>query len=146
MKCPRDQSELKAKEYEANTQVDVCPQCEGMFLDKGELETIQEAKEHDHSAALAEAPDPVREMLKNARSHKSGPAACPKCGAEMTARSYGFGSQIEIDVCPDDCGIWLDKGEIEALEVFFERSQAENPIPLHWRAYATLRGLFHKAK
>ena len=59
-------------------------------------------------------------------------------------RPYGFGSQILIDACPEDCGIWLDAGEIQALEKFFERSQAEAKIPITWRIWATLLGTFKK--
>lgn len=65
----------------------------------------------------------------------------------MDARPYGMGSQIVIpDVCPEDCGIWLDEGELAALETFFERSQAETKIPLHWRLWASVVGFTRKRK
>ena len=57
MDCPRDGATLEAKIYEANIEVDACPRCTGMFLDKGELEQIQATTEHDYKKALAEQPD-----------------------------------------------------------------------------------------
>jgi hypothetical protein len=59
----------------------------------------------------------------------------------MTVRPFGMGSQIVIDECPDGCGIWLDGGELEALERFYEASQSETVIPLHWRLWAGVVGL-----
>ena len=42
MKCPIDNSELQSQTYEADLTVDVCSECGGMWLDRGELEAIQE--------------------------------------------------------------------------------------------------------
>ncbi len=45
--CPRDGVKLQAIEYEQNTgiKVDVCPECEGLWLDAGEVVAIHEAEE-----------------------------------------------------------------------------------------------------
>lgn len=138
LKCPRDGQALVARVYEAKIEVDGCNTCKGTWLDKGELESIQATVERDYAEALARPHDSLREVAISAKAR--GPIQCPKCNAEMTARPYGMGSQIVIDVCPDDCGIWLDEGELAALEQFFERSQKENPIPLHWRLWASIVG------
>lgn len=45
MKCPKCGSDLHTIDYEGVT-VDKCTQCEGVWLDRGELEQILE---HDHS-------------------------------------------------------------------------------------------------
>jgi Zn-finger nucleic acid-binding protein len=146
LSCPRDQSPLTPQTYEAKIEVDACPSCRGVWLDKGELEAIQEAKENDYSKTLADLPDSVaRSVNKVAQAH-SGAVACPKCGTEMDVREYAYCSQIMIDACPEGCGIWLDVGELQALEKFFEQSQAEagDLIPLRWRLWATLSGVFRK--
>jgi uncharacterized protein len=37
---------------------------------------------------------------------------CPRCGKRMDQRvAYG----VTVDVCPNCEGVWLDKGELEAL-------------------------------
>jgi Zn-finger nucleic acid-binding protein len=146
MDCPRDGTKLEAKVYEANIEVDSCGTCQGMFLDKGELEQIQKAAEHDYSKALKKDFDPMHETFAAANQELAGTVKCPKCGAEMDMRPYGYGSQVLIDVCPEDCGIWLDAGEIQALEQFFERSQASVSIPITWRIWATLLGTFKRKK
>ena len=37
---------------------------------------------------------------------------CPKCGHELTAERH---SSVEIDVCPECRGIWLDPAALEAV-------------------------------
>ncbi|MDV6032967.1 MAG: zf-TFIIB domain-containing protein [Phycisphaera sp. RhM] len=52
MKCPRDGATLASETYEADVVVDRCPMCRGLWLDSGELKTIQETIEHDYSQQL----------------------------------------------------------------------------------------------
>lgn len=146
MKCPRDAQELVTKTYEAKIEIDSCGKCGGIFLDAGELEKIQETVERDYKNARPA--DDVSEAIEAARNSQRGPISCPKCAGEMLARPYGMGSPIVIDVCEAGCGIWLDKGELEALEQFFETSRAEGDtsIPLHWRMWASVVSVFGKRK
>ena|SRR5258708_5902143 len=146
MKCPRDGTVLDTRVYEAKIEVDECGQCHGTWLDEGELEAIQSTVERDYRAELGKQPDSVSGAIDADRQKKRGVIACPKCNAEMDVRAYGMGSQIVIDVCPEGHGMWLDAGELAALEVFFEKSQADNPIPLHWRMWASVVGVFHRKK
>lgn len=37
---------------------------------------------------------------------------CPKCGVRLEATTI---ARVEIDECPQCNGMWLDKGELEAL-------------------------------
>ncbi|MHC4659622.1 MAG: TFIIB-type zinc ribbon-containing protein [Planctomycetota bacterium] len=125
MKCPRDGSVLETRIYEADIEVDACPSCEGMWLDSGELEKIEEVEEHDYSQELRRIPDYIGKAYEMARQKTAPDIGCPKCGSEMASREYAYCSQVIIDVCPKCTGIWLDKGEIQALETFFERSRME---------------------
>jgi len=142
MKCPRDGADLAARTYEAKIEVDECPLCGGMWLDHGELEAIQQTIERDYKQALDEPVDSVAEGMDSLRQRQLGPIACLKCNAEMDARPYGHGSQVLIDVCPAGCGMWLDQGELAALEKLFERSQQQTDIPLRWRVWAWLLPVF----
>ena len=144
MKCPRDGTELAARTYEKNIEVDECPLCGGTWLDAGELEAIQRTIERDYRNALDAPVDSVAEGLESMRQHQLGPIACLKCSAEMDVRPYGQGSQVVVDACPAGCGMWLDQGEIAALEKLFERSQQENEIPLRWRMWASLRRVLRR--
>jgi Zn-finger nucleic acid-binding protein len=115
-----------------------------MWLDHGELEAIQESREHDYRRALETIPNTVARSINQVAQEETSPIACPKCGAEMDTREYAYCSQIVVDTCPEGEGMWLDAGEIQALEKFFEQSQAEakDAIPLRWRLWATLHDVF----
>ena len=150
MKCPRDGADLNEQSYESSIDVDACPTCGGMWLDEGELTAIQESKERDHSAQLARMPDLLGAADAMARQRSPGEAACPKCNAQLVTEEYAHCSQILIDACPAGCGVWLDQGEIQSLEVFFERSKAESTqgddqaIWVLRSFWASLRGLVKK--
>jgi Zn-finger nucleic acid-binding protein len=140
MDCPRDGTQLQARIYEADIEIDECPACKGTFLDQGELERIQAAVEKDHRSELAQPVDSVREEMAAERAEELPLIACPKCGESMERRRYGLGSQTVIDACPHGDGLWLDRGELEELERFYERSQGELEIPLMWRVWAAVKG------
>jgi Zn-finger nucleic acid-binding protein len=144
MRCPRDKSELQQKVYEAKVEVDQCPQCVGMFLDKGELETIQSTIETDHRRSAVESLDASWDPVQADGEETRGSVDCPKCGARMDRRRYGFGSETVIDECPKGCGVWLDGGEINELERFYEQSQEDVHIPIAWRIWAAVRGAVGK--
>jgi Zn-finger nucleic acid-binding protein len=140
MRCPRDGAELTARIYEANIEIDECPTCKGTFLDQGELESIQAAVEKDHRGEMAFPVDSVRAEMAAEREEALPLVDCPKCSATMERRRYGLGSQTVIDACPQGHGLWLDRGELEELERFYERSQDELKIPLMWRIWAAVKG------
>lgn len=144
MHCPRDGAELVARIYEADVEIDECPTCKGTFLDKGELERIQAAIEKDHRHELAKPVDSILEERAAEREEAMPLIDCPKCSHSMERRRYGLGSMTVIDVCPEGDGIWLDRGELQALERFYERSQGEVAIPISWRIWAAVRGALRK--
>jgi Zn-finger nucleic acid-binding protein len=121
MQCPRDGSPLSEQRYEADIQVDACAACGGVWLDDGELEAIQESAERDYTKDIERMP----ELIGPKAARSEGLLACPKCGAEMAAQEYAHCSAVVIDVCPEGHGVWLDGGELRALEVFFERARRE---------------------
>jgi Zn-finger nucleic acid-binding protein len=142
--CPRDGTPLASRIYEADVEIDECPACKGIFLDQGELERIQTVVEKDHRSELAKPLDTVVEEHEAERDEARPLIDCPKCKHQMERRRYGMGSMTVIDACPEGDGLWLDRGELEALERFYERSQGEVRIPLSWRIWAAVRGALRK--
>jgi Zn-finger nucleic acid-binding protein len=140
LKCPHDGATLERDTYETDIEVDDCPECEGIWLDHGELEKIQATVEIDYKRELSDVPDTVVQSYKNARGDEERKLACPACGGEMTAKEHGYCSQIIVDVCIECQGVWLDAGELEALEVFFERSKLETRLLRNnfWQSLKTL--------
>jgi Zn-finger nucleic acid-binding protein len=138
--CPRDRTPLVTETYEAKIEIDSCPTCKGVWLDHGELDAIQATVEREWGGGES------RDTLPSSFDPPRGPIQCVACGAPMDARPYGFGSQVVIDVCTEGCGVWLDGGELAALERFYEESQRETHIPLRWRLWAPVAGLMRRRK
>ncbi|WP_421704910.1 zf-TFIIB domain-containing protein [Aliiroseovarius sp.] len=61
MKCPIDQTELLMTERHG-VEIDYCPKCRGVWLDRGELDKIIEMSTPEVALANPDpAPEPVRE-------------------------------------------------------------------------------------
>ena len=123
--CPVDDFTLAEEAYEGYFKIDKCPSCRGVWLDANELEQIQELTINDYRDELAQPENNVARAFTLARSRREGDYNCVKCQTKLVKKEYAYNSQIMIDSCPKGCGIWLDAGELEALEQFFERHQPE---------------------
>lgn len=127
MQCPVDHNDLIEKEYERTIMVNQCSSCQGMWMDQWELKAIQANKGKYYQQELKELPDLVQNSYLQALEKQRPLIDCPKCAENgnkitMDRREHGYCSQIMVDVCHNCQGIWLDQGEIQALEIFFERS------------------------
>jgi Zn-finger nucleic acid-binding protein len=49
MKCPRDGAALQERQFH-HAVVDVCPTCNGMWLDSGEIDIIGKSFQEEHTA------------------------------------------------------------------------------------------------
>ncbi|MCM2372139.1 TFIIB-type zinc ribbon-containing protein [Aporhodopirellula aestuarii] len=144
MQCPRDGSTLVSTKYEGEIVVDQCPSCGGVWLDAGELQALQQLAERDHKTYLRRI-DIIARAYEFARQETRPEITCPKCGGRLEAGEYVYCSQIMIDRCVDCAGVWLDKGELAALEQFFEEAalqeQEEKGLNLRHSFFASL---FHR--
>ncbi|MGB4762819.1 MAG: zf-TFIIB domain-containing protein [Candidatus Saccharimonas sp.] len=62
MKCPNDQTTLLITERQ-NIEIDYCPECRGVWLDRGELDKLIASSNTEPT--IAQKPEPVR----NEREH-----------------------------------------------------------------------------
>ena len=109
MNCPRCMVELKVENY-TGIEVDRCPSCQGMWLDYGELDELE-----DVVLDIDEA--------KGTMIYKSSPGqlACPVCSKSMQRFNYRF-YNLELDFCDEGHGTWLDEGEEKrVLELMEQR-------------------------
>jgi uncharacterized protein len=60
MLCPGCQTELKMTERQS-IEIDYCPQCRGVWLDRGELDKIIERAQREERSAPPAAPERERE-------------------------------------------------------------------------------------
>lgn len=120
--CPVDDFTLAPETYEGVT-IDRCPHCQGVWLDEGELEAIQENQDSDFRDVPDRATESVIAAAGMAAARAEGPLNCVSCKTEMEKSEYSFSSQVMIDSCPKGHGIWLDKSELSRLETFYEDEQ-----------------------
>jgi Zn-finger nucleic acid-binding protein len=125
MKCPVDNTPLKKRIYEGSVEIDYCETCKGTWLDATELEKIQENLTADHQEELRRIPDYVGKAILMEKTKDNAAICCPKCNEQLERKEYGYCSQVYIDSCINGHGIWLDKDELEELEIFYERSRIE---------------------
>lgn len=86
-------------------EIDYCSNCSGIWLDKGELELLYSVDESGNALQKLFSDT----SLTNERSYK-----CPLCRKRMKKIQFN-NSELVIDKCPDNHGIWFDKGELEKI-------------------------------
>lgn len=106
--CPKCWVEMKKKEVEVfgpDIEIDVCPKCMGIFLDDGELKKL--VKDDELTGFLTE----------DIGTQSKSELICPRCGSLMDIEEA---EEIEVDVCLNCHGVWLDAGELEELKELSE--------------------------
>ena len=105
MICPVCENPLVVLELD-QIEIDHCLNCGGIWLDAGELELLLETEEErERFVNLLNEDDSVKE--------KKYP--CPICNKKMGKTFVSVDKKILIDKCKRNHGLWLDKGELEAV-------------------------------
>jgi Zn-finger nucleic acid-binding protein len=99
MQCPRCKVALEP-ETQLNINVEHCPQCNGRWLDRDELEQLE--------ATVDSTAEERRATIEY--GEKPSELDCPVCGKRMEAFNYRA-YDLELDQCKDEHGYWLDSGE-----------------------------------
>ena len=102
--CPRCFVRMKQREVEIfgpNVVIDICPKCRGTWLDGGELRRLLGNKR---------VSDYLTKQI-GTKSHSK--LVCPRCGGLMDLERA---DEVEVDVCLDCRGVWLDPGELKDLK------------------------------
>ncbi len=112
--------QMEKMQYEG-VEIEVCPRCGAKWLDNGELQRIVKLREERFDQAII---DEVSELAKKSRSMPPAEISrerfCPKCNASMTPVNYQYSSNIIIDRCPNNHGVWLDPEELEKIQAYGE--------------------------
>jgi Zn-finger nucleic acid-binding protein len=100
-KCQVRMREMDAQVPGRKVMLDACPECHGIWLDRGELrKIIGDRKLTDY-------------LTKDIGTKTESPLVCPRCGGLM---DYQHAEDVEVDVCLDCRGVWLDAGELAELQ------------------------------
>lgn len=115
MKCPACARTLKAVTC-GDIEVDVCEGgCAGVWFDHNELLKFDEP----HEFAVPEILNAMRDprFVFEAKRVKN----CPKCPGEVLGRQFfDIQNKVEVDVCWNCGGVWLDTGELKSIRSQFE--------------------------
>ena len=103
-------------------ELDYCTDCQGVWLDSGELELLLESISMESShlflsniLASKEAESPEKKR------------SCPICGHKMKKINIGQESKTLIDVCRQEDGLWFDGGELGQLLKHLAEKPSEKP-------------------
>jgi len=103
--------------------VDVCPKCQGIWLDKGEI------------FYFTSTPQYLQLQIEAALNNSKPSLRCNPYTQKPLVELSLFDGDLLIDYCPETQGIWLDIGEISKLptarknnlEIDLEAGQDDNP-------------------
>ena len=106
-KCPSCDDVIMDKDTLYLQEIERCGECNGIFLDDGELGAIVRLMKLYRSVKLEE---PEIETLDDVNRL---PYNCPADGSKLTREDYGG---LPVDTCDECRGIWLDDGELVSLK------------------------------
>ncbi len=106
MDCPACREAMITLEL-SDVEIDYCQNCEGIWLDHGELEML--LSDPAKSKILIHS----FEIFQNCQEK---PRKCPICLKKMEKVLVGKKNPVLlIDRCPKGDGLWFDKGELEDI-------------------------------
>lgn len=100
MPCPICGKSMVALEFHG-VELDHCLHCGGVWLDRGELGVLL-------------AGDPAYHPEWKLQGGAAGSKTCPHCTRKLAVVPLRD-SNLEVDVCTHEHGLWLDAGELEKL-------------------------------
>ena len=106
MDCPVCKNAMVTLELQ-EVEIDYCTECEGIWLDAGELELLLDDPEKSKRLIESFVSDPACTERKR---------KCPICYRKMEKVVVGRDEpRLLIDRCMREHGLWFDKGELEEI-------------------------------
>jgi Zn-finger nucleic acid-binding protein len=117
MRCPICKTPTDLIQYE-RVPVYNCGSCGGYWVTRAKLEVILARRE-------VQMPEAVQKKMIEiaAASNSTAELCCFTCGTVMERRRFARWPDIQIDVCRRCKNIWLDRGELEKCQIYWERAQ-----------------------
>lgn len=107
MNCPKCKSEALASTTVGEVTVDRCPKCSGIWFDERELPRVLRLSRGELRPLRGGHTDPARDDALG---------DCPRDHIRMTRVHSSTHAEVVVDTCLECHGIWLDGGELEALQ------------------------------
>jgi Zn-finger nucleic acid-binding protein len=125
MNCPRCNIDLQPQK-DRGVDVEVCPNCQGMWLTPAELDALENVVFDNEEAKGSLYLVTQETELK-----------CPVCSAALKQFDYRF-FDLQLDCCPDH-GFWLDKDKdkqiLEIMSGEEKRLEREFSAEDRWAHY-----------
>ncbi len=90
--------------------LDVCPQCAGIWFDDGELATLIDTAP-DALDTLEEMHLPELEIVTGTGNFRH----CPRCNAALETHKYAYDQPAKVDSCPSCHGVFVEDRELGAI-------------------------------
>jgi Zn-finger nucleic acid-binding protein len=124
MNCPRDGTHLSNVRIDG-VKLDRCPKCAGIWLDRGELETVMMLKLSEVESNFED-----QTATRGGADEAAGYMRCPRCPERRLQRiSYTVMHPVRIDRCEQCLGNWLDKSELDSI--VDEKSELEEDFSIY---------------
>ena len=110
MDCPNDHRPLETVGVQS-LQIHRCSTCHGTWCEADELRLLKDKADHGDYCWID------FDLWKDADKFRAGEHAryrCPRDQSDLTTVHYGQ-SPVSIDVCSKCHGVWLDRGEFDAI-------------------------------
>jgi len=108
MECPIDGTTLETHTIHS-INIEECAQCRGLWFGEGELRKAKDESEPDLNWLDFDLWSNQTFFQVDWSSRK-----CPICGKNMATISYAE-TGVKVEYCTEEHGIWLDKGEFQAI-------------------------------
>lgn len=114
MICPIDKIKLE-RALVAETEVDYCPKCLGLWFEEDELRQAKDVK--DRNLRWLDI-----DLWKDDEKFRISPGQklCPSCRLPLYEAQYGS-SKIKVDLCNLCHGVWLDRGEFKKIIQYLQQ-------------------------
>jgi Zn-finger nucleic acid-binding protein len=122
IKCPVDGSALEKCAVDS-VKAEKCPTCQGLWFTKGEIQQAEGEEGLDENWLGFDLWSD-QDAFKAQKSSRK----CPVCAQNMAAIVYGH-SEVTVDYCVDEHGIWLDQGEFESVIDFLREELLSKSLP-----------------
>jgi len=116
MQCPLCSSSLE-KALVSHVEVDYCTRCYGLWFEEDELRQAKDERDRSLRWLDVDLWDDPRKLRLSL-----GTKLCPVHQLPLYEVGYGD-SDIKVDVCSLDKGVWLDRGEFKSIIVYLQDKQ-----------------------
>lgn len=126
MICPRCGSTLTEINYEG-VLIETCDNCGGEWLDHEEIAHVIHVEEKEFSEEEVVKVKGVNDAVVTEMQQPEKPLLCPHCKIPLHVLNYNYSTGVIVDKCHQCHGIWLDKDELEHIQIIMEERKKRFP-------------------